>query len=354
MSSSPSPPCAALCQPKERMLRYTFCIGTLFDVRIHIHYGLPIFTLVYSLLLALYLGGLGFALGIVVYGPMLYLVVYIHEMGHCIAARKLGSPAEDMLIWPLGGLMFHGQPVSVMCDLGVAVAGPATHVPHIILGLIVLAAANKGSVEAGKVPSLKENFFAVVCWEYLFMNILMLFMNFVPAYPLDGSKTLIDSLLLLGMGKDKTAMVTVRISWFLVVVFVVLSMWSFVVGLSFGFITLCCAALLVHSALGLQQYQKDNTLGQHPCFRDIPLRVVTTPTTAVPSSSDSQVSDSSYTVNASATTTATSSGQCHQQRAAKDTATILLMATPGGVNDNYNDSQGFVGSKKKNSFNRFW
>lgn len=42
-------------------------------------------------------------------GPVLLLTVLIHELGHCLAARSVGSEVQGILLWPLGGLAFIGK-----------------------------------------------------------------------------------------------------------------------------------------------------------------------------------------------------------------------------------------------------
>lgn len=39
-------------------------------------------------------------------GPVLLATVLIHELGHCLAARSVGGRAEQILLWPLGGLAY--------------------------------------------------------------------------------------------------------------------------------------------------------------------------------------------------------------------------------------------------------
>lgn len=40
------------------------------------------------------------------YGPVLLLTVAAHELGHSLAARRVGGHAEGILLWPLGGLAY--------------------------------------------------------------------------------------------------------------------------------------------------------------------------------------------------------------------------------------------------------
>ncbi len=43
------------------------------------------------------------------YGPVLLGTVLIHELGHALAARRVGGHADGILLWPLGGLAFVGH-----------------------------------------------------------------------------------------------------------------------------------------------------------------------------------------------------------------------------------------------------
>jgi hypothetical protein len=45
----------------------------------------------------------------VLLGPILLVTILIHELGHCLAARFVGSEAHEILLWPLGGLAFIGH-----------------------------------------------------------------------------------------------------------------------------------------------------------------------------------------------------------------------------------------------------
>ena len=46
---------------------------------------------------------------ILLYGPILFFTVLVHELGHCLACRQIGGEAHSILLWPLGGLAFIGH-----------------------------------------------------------------------------------------------------------------------------------------------------------------------------------------------------------------------------------------------------
>src|SRR3954462_7229877 len=59
---------------------------------------------------------------------MLFVIVLLHEFGHCFAARRGGGEADEILMWPLGGLAFCAVPHTARANLITAVGGPFVNV----------------------------------------------------------------------------------------------------------------------------------------------------------------------------------------------------------------------------------
>jgi Zn-dependent protease len=66
---------------------------------------------------------------------LLFLTVLLHEFGHCFAARRVGGEANEVLLWPLGGLAACDVPHNPRAHFVNAAGGPAVNV------LICLASA---------------------------------------------------------------------------------------------------------------------------------------------------------------------------------------------------------------------
>jgi Zn-dependent protease len=66
---------------------------------------------------------------------LLFLAVLLHEFGHCFAGRWVDGDAEEILIWPLGGLAYVKVPHTARANLITAAAGPLVN-----LGLCLLCA----------------------------------------------------------------------------------------------------------------------------------------------------------------------------------------------------------------------
>lgn len=70
----------------------------------------------------------------------LFILVLIHEFGHCFACRWVGGHADRIVMWPLGGLASVAPPRNWKASLITTLGGPAVHlVIGPILALVMLA-----------------------------------------------------------------------------------------------------------------------------------------------------------------------------------------------------------------------
>jgi stage IV sporulation protein FB len=89
---------------------WSFAVGRLFGITVRIHVLFPLVCLG----LILRTTGKDFWPGTwidaTVLMGLLFLVVLLHEFGHCFAARNVGGEASEVLLWPLGGQgeLYHG------------------------------------------------------------------------------------------------------------------------------------------------------------------------------------------------------------------------------------------------------
>jgi len=77
---------------------------------------------------------------------MLFLVVLLHELGHCFGARAVDGDAQDILLWPLGGLAYADVPHTPRANFIYTAAGPAVNVLLCLAAVLLIAAC-------GYVPS---------------------------------------------------------------------------------------------------------------------------------------------------------------------------------------------------------
>ena len=78
---------------------------------------------------------------------MLFAIVLLHEFGHCFAARKVDGEADEILMWPLGGLAYVTVPHTPRANFVATAGGPLVNV-----AICVVAAA--GIAAAGYLPPL--------------------------------------------------------------------------------------------------------------------------------------------------------------------------------------------------------
>lgn len=186
-------------------------MGTLFGVRLRVHLTFLFGGLI---LIATQLqqseGWRGFLYGCGGW-VLLFGIVLLHELGHCFGARWVGGQADEILMWPLGGLATTRPPHHWRAHLVTTVAGPAVNVVLLVGTGIVLTLA------VGGVGAIPWNPFApfqtalpieseLHYWLVLFfgLNLIILLFNLVPMFPLDGGR-IVQSLLWRRWGFSRAA-----------------------------------------------------------------------------------------------------------------------------------------------------
>ena len=130
---------------------------------------------------------------------VLFTIVLLHEFGHALACRQVGGTADQIVLWPLGGVAYVAPPARPGATLWSIAAGPLVNV-----GLVpVFFGIYYGARAAG---ALNENpdlsaFLRAIVW----MNLSLLAFNLLPVYPLDGGQIL-RSLLWYPLGKARSLM----------------------------------------------------------------------------------------------------------------------------------------------------
>src|SRR6204780_2810402 len=110
----------------------------------------------------------------------LFLIVMLHEFGHALACRQVGGRADQIVLWPLGGVAYVDPPPRPGATLWSISAGPLVNVVLIpILYLVTKAAQSWGWAESS--PDLYQLVQAI-----RLINLVLLVFNILPIYPLDG------------------------------------------------------------------------------------------------------------------------------------------------------------------------
>jgi Zn-dependent protease len=152
-----------------------------------------------------------------------FLIVLLHEFGHCLACRGVGGEADEILMWPLGGLAFCRPPQVWQAHFITVAGGLMVNVAIlVVLGAVIGAITGHWwGVAVPDVLNLGRIFYnadvaghwwllilAIVNWA----NLVILIFNLLPMYPLDGGR-LVQALLWPRLGYTRSMRISVRIGF---------------------------------------------------------------------------------------------------------------------------------------------
>lgn len=127
----------------------------------------------------------------------LFVIITLHEFGHALACRSVGGRANEILLWPFGGIAFVDPPATPGAMLWSIAAGPLVNVALLpVFGSLTLLVSY----------SLSPDVHALLR-SLTFINIALLVFNLLPVYPLDGGQIL-GSLLWFIIGRARSIVVT--------------------------------------------------------------------------------------------------------------------------------------------------
>ncbi|MGH7940067.1 MAG: M50 family metallopeptidase [Limisphaerales bacterium] len=133
----------------------------------------------------------------------LFLIVLLHEFGHALACRSVGGQANQIVLWPFGGVAYASPPQRPGATLWTIAAGPLVNV--VLFPVFTALYWVGGAANWGENVS---NFLATV-W---IINLVLLGFNLLPVYPLDGGQIL-RALLWFPLGRARSLWVATVIGF---------------------------------------------------------------------------------------------------------------------------------------------
>lgn len=161
-------------------------LGEYWGIRVRLHFTF----LIFAIYRVQAWGNIGFGIA---YVAGLYFCILLHEFGHALAARWCDGEADEILLWPLGGLAFVRPAWNPTAHLITTVAGPfVTLVLWLLFAGLTRALATFAQLSAQSVETLSMPYLFVAVMAGL--NKWLLIFNLIPAFPMDGGRILRDTL----------------------------------------------------------------------------------------------------------------------------------------------------------------
>lgn len=152
----------------------------------------------------------------------LVLMVFLHELGHCLACRWVGGQANEILMWPLGGLAFTLPPHHWKAHLITVVGGPLVNVVFLMVTVPLLWLAT-GIFWGVAVPTpidlsglyeeeLSKSWLRQALFALNWVNLVLLLFNLLPMFPMDGGR-IMQALLWRWIGYSRSMRIAVRVGY---------------------------------------------------------------------------------------------------------------------------------------------
>lgn len=212
----------------DNPMTWSVTLGRFAGITVRVHLAFLLFVLIELLLAATKSSdrndAFAHGVGIVAIAMgVLFIIVLLHEFGHCIACRRVEGSADEILMWPLGGLAFCRPPERWKAHLVTAVGGPMVNViicllAGTILGLLTgkwigVALPNPFNPGAGLADLQVARSWAHITLFWInYLSLILLLFNLLPVFPMDGGRIL-QTVLWSRLGYVKSMRFTVRVGY---------------------------------------------------------------------------------------------------------------------------------------------
>jgi len=170
-------------------MKWSWRIGRVGGVDLRVH---ATFIILLAWLALAYYRDVGTAAGAargVLFTLTLFASVVLHELGHALAARRVGVATRDITLLPIGGVArLENIPDKPKQELGIALAGPAVTLVIIIALVVVLRGLSLPLTPP--TSAIARGGAAAFLAQLMWVNVSLLVFNLLPAFPMDGGRVL--------------------------------------------------------------------------------------------------------------------------------------------------------------------
>lgn len=193
--------------------RWSMSLGRWWGVPVRLH----IFFILFAVLVLAFNASEEMAAGFLTVAVLLSSLV-LHEVGHALAAVRVGGKVDVIVVGPVGGLVSPRVPDEPEMHLFVALAGPIVHLTLVVLAAVALAVSGHPNIIGLLHPVVQLDLvdgdaWLVACKLTVWLNWMLLLLNMLPAYPFDGGPIL-RSVLWPALGRRTAQIATARLAMF--------------------------------------------------------------------------------------------------------------------------------------------
>ena len=164
------------------ILHWTLKLFTVFGIPLELHVSFVIVPLYFANIGWQAHGWLGVYWSVITCA-MIFTFVVLHELGHALAARRIGIETQSILLLPFGGIaLFESMPKTPRQEILVTLAGPAV---NFAIAALLWPFADGFDFENGFAINDQQ----LVNLALVF-NLTMGLFNLVPVFPMDGGRLL--------------------------------------------------------------------------------------------------------------------------------------------------------------------
>ena len=211
-------------------------LGSVFGVRIGLHYSWVIIAFLISLSLVGHFRmnnpawGDGVIWATSIFTSLLFfLTIVVHELSHAIVAKSHGLPVRSITLFALGGVAeIEKEAGDARTEFWLGIIGPIT---SFVIGIICLAALYGFGWRPPNFP--RTPLLAMLMWIG-YINIMLAVFNMVPGFPLDGGRVLRAIVWWITGDADRATKISAKLGQLVAFAFIIFGIYRFFNGAGIG------------------------------------------------------------------------------------------------------------------------